>query len=101
MPRVPLPLVPVLLAAALATAQAAPLTLERIMADPDWIGPAVERPYWSLDGGSVIYSLKRPGSPVRDLWRVPAGGGATRRGAPPPAGTRHRSRTGEPVRFRL
>jgi hypothetical protein len=82
MPRVPLLLVPVLLAAALATAQAAPLTLERIMADPDWIGPAVERPYWSLDGGSVIYSLKRPGSPVRDLWRVPAGGGAPRRVAP-------------------
>jgi dipeptidyl aminopeptidase/acylaminoacyl peptidase len=61
---------------------AAPLTLERIMADPDWIGPSVERPFWSLDGGTVIYSLKRAGSPVRDLWRVPAGGGAPHRVTP-------------------
>src|SRR5262245_3074001 len=58
---------------------AEPLTLERIMADPDWIGPPVERPFWSLDGGAVVYSLKRAGSPVRDLWRVPPGGGAPRR----------------------
>jgi dipeptidyl aminopeptidase/acylaminoacyl peptidase len=61
---------------------AEPLTLERIMADPDWIGPPVERPFWSLDGGAVVYSLKRPGSPVRDLWRVAAGGGSPRRVAP-------------------
>src|SRR6516162_1956311 len=66
-----------LLACALAPARAAaPLTLERIMADPDWIGPPVERPFWSLDGNTVLYSLKRPGSPVLDLWRVPAAGGA-------------------------
>jgi hypothetical protein len=55
-----------------------PLTLERIMADPDWIGPPVERPFWSLDGGSVLFSLKRAGSPVRDLRRAPASGGASR-----------------------
>ena len=61
---------------------AEPLTLERIMADPDWIGPPVERPFWSLDGGAVLYSLKRSGSPVRDIWRVPAGGGAPRRVPP-------------------
>ena len=61
---------------------AEPLTLERIMADPDWIGPPVERPFWSLDGAAVVYSLKRAGSPVHDLWRVPAGGGAPRRVAP-------------------
>jgi dipeptidyl aminopeptidase/acylaminoacyl peptidase len=73
-------LVPVLLAASLAApAHAAPLTLERIMADPDWIGPPVERPFWALDGSAVVYSLKRPGSPVRDLWRAPVGGGAPRR----------------------
>jgi dipeptidyl aminopeptidase/acylaminoacyl peptidase len=76
-------LVPVLLAASLAApSHAAPLTLERIMADPDWIGPPVERPFWSLDGGSVLYSLKRAGSPVRELWRAPAGGGASRRVGP-------------------
>ncbi len=46
------------------------------MADPDWIGPPVEDPYWSIDGRSVYFKLKRRGSPVRDLYRVDAGGGA-------------------------
>ena len=59
-------------------AHTAPLTLERIMADPDWIGPPVERPWWSLDGRSILFSLKRAGSPVRDLHRVAASGGAYR-----------------------
>jgi dipeptidyl aminopeptidase/acylaminoacyl peptidase len=59
-------------------AYTAPLTLERIMADPDWIGPPVERPYWSLDGRSILFSLKRAGSPVRDVHRVAASGGAYR-----------------------
>jgi hypothetical protein len=59
-------------------AHTAPLTLERIMADPDWIGPPVERTYWSLDGRSILFSLKRVGSPVRDLQRVAASGGAYR-----------------------
>ncbi|HEX7113363.1 MAG TPA: S9 family peptidase, partial [Mizugakiibacter sp.] len=53
-----------------------PLTLERIMADPDWIGPPVEQPYWSADGHSLYYQLKRSGSPVRDLYRVDVAGGA-------------------------
>lgn len=52
-----------------------PLTLETIMADPDWIGPAVESPYWSTDGRAIYYTLKRDGSSVRDLHRVdPASG---------------------------
>src|SRR5262249_44933602 len=49
-----------------------------IMADPDWIGPPVERPYWSLDGHSILFSVKRAGSPVRDLQRVAASGGPYR-----------------------
>jgi dipeptidyl aminopeptidase/acylaminoacyl peptidase len=59
--------------AALLTVAAAPLravTLEEAMADPDWIGPPVERPYWSVDGRSVYYQLKRKGSSVRDLHRI-------------------------------
>ena len=69
-----------LFAGAIATAvHGEPLTLERIMADPDWIGPPVERPYWAVDGAAVLYTLKRTGSPVHDLWRVAAGGGAPHR----------------------
>ena len=59
-----------------ANAGAAPgpdLTLDRIMADPDWIGPPVETPYWSADGKSVYYQLKRKGSTIRDLHRVADG----------------------------
>jgi dipeptidyl aminopeptidase/acylaminoacyl peptidase len=54
----------------------AALTLDQIMAEPDWIGAAVESPYWSADGGAVYYALKRAGSPVRDLHRIEAAGGA-------------------------
>src|SRR5450631_362108 len=58
-------------AAAPATAVSQPgLTLEKIMADPDWIGPAVRNPFWSADGRAVYYSLKRNGSPISDLHRI-------------------------------
>jgi dipeptidyl aminopeptidase/acylaminoacyl peptidase len=52
-----------------------PLDMETIMANPDWIGQAVQDPYWSVDGRSLYYSLKRDDSPVLDLYRVdPASG---------------------------
>lgn len=55
------------------------LDLETIMAHPDWMGQAVETPYWSVDGRSVYYRLKRDGSPVRDLYRVdPVSGASTK-----------------------
>jgi acetyl esterase/lipase/Tol biopolymer transport system component len=66
--------------AAVATVAPAGITLEKIMADPDWIGPPVRDSYWSADGRAVYYSLKRIGSPIVDLHRVdpdrvdPAGG---------------------------
>ncbi len=51
------------------------ITLDQAMANPDWIGPAVESPYWSVDGKAIYYSLKRNGSNVRDLHRMdPASG---------------------------
>ncbi len=51
------------------------LSLEKIMADPDWIGPPVSDAYWSADSKAVYYSLKRIGSPIADLHRVdPASG---------------------------
>ncbi len=60
---------------AAASSATAPLDLETIMANPDWIGQAVERPYWSVDGKRLYYSLKRDGSPVRDLYRIDAANG--------------------------
>jgi dipeptidyl aminopeptidase/acylaminoacyl peptidase len=55
-----------------AAASAAPpnITLEKIMADPDWIGPPVRDAYWSADARAVYYSLKRSGSPIFDLHRI-------------------------------
>ncbi len=46
------------------------LSLERIMAEPDWIGPPVSDAYWSADGRGVYYSLKRIGSPIVDLHHI-------------------------------
>ena len=80
----------VLLTLSAAAAQPAPLTpvklsLEQIMADPDWIAGQIEvpeafeaaaaAPYFSVDGKSVYYRLKRSGSPIRDLHRIDLGDG--------------------------
>lgn len=86
MTRLPLRTLPLfLLLAAGAAAQTpaadagAPLTLDQAMADPDWIGPPVERAWWSWDGREALLQLKREGSPVRDTWRQPVDGGAMRK----------------------
>ena len=57
-------------AAAAEPAPADKLTLEKIMAEPDWIGAPVQNAYWSVDGKSAYYSLKRSGSPLVDLHRI-------------------------------
>ena len=49
------------------------ITLERIMADPDWIGAPVKNAYWSVDGRAAYYSVKRSGSPITELHRVDTG----------------------------
>lgn len=46
------------------------LTLEQVMADPDWIGNAPQSAYISDDGKSVFYYQKRKGSRDRDLWKL-------------------------------
>nr|WP_282452605.1 alpha/beta fold hydrolase [Lysobacter sp. CAU 1642] len=51
--------------------------LNQIMAQPDWIGPPVESPFWSLVGADTLhFELKRNASPVRDLYRVTLDGAA-------------------------
>jgi dipeptidyl aminopeptidase/acylaminoacyl peptidase len=53
-------------------AEAPPLTLEQIMADPDWIGNPPTDPYWSDDGRAVYYERERDGigNNPKDLFRV-------------------------------
>ncbi len=60
----------------LAAPPAQAVTLDQAMADPDWIGAPVQMPYWSVDGRSVYYRLKRNGSPIRDLRRIDPATGA-------------------------
>jgi dipeptidyl aminopeptidase/acylaminoacyl peptidase len=55
-----------------------PLTLEQIMADPDWIGNAPEEPYWADDGQAVYYRRKQQGHELRDLYRLELASGKTR-----------------------
>ncbi|HEY7873314.1 MAG TPA: S9 family peptidase, partial [Rudaea sp.] len=74
------PLALLTFAAAAQSATPAPLKLEQIMADPDWIAGQIQvpeefeegggAPYFSVDGKSVYYKLKRNGSPVFDLHRI-------------------------------
>ncbi|KQR12589.1 MULTISPECIES: S9 family peptidase [Xanthomonas] len=64
-----LPLTLLLLTATAHAQSAAPLTIEQVMADPDWIGPSVDQAWWQWDGKQVQYLLKRDGSPVRDTYR--------------------------------
>ncbi|MFD1297695.1 prolyl oligopeptidase family serine peptidase [Lysobacter gummosus] len=71
---------PLALLASAAFAQAAqPLTLADTMADPDWIGPPVERAWWAWDGQRVQYQLKREGATIRDTWQAGVGGGTPQR----------------------
>ncbi len=75
-------LLPLSLVTATAAAQATnssppaptPITIEQAMADPDWIGPAVESAWWSWDGKRAYFPLKRTGSTLRDLYAVDATG---------------------------
>ena len=53
------------------------LTLEQIMADPDWLGNAPRNAYWGADSRSVYFQQKRTGSALRDLYVVDTRDGAT------------------------
>src|ERR1700710_2430041 len=64
-----------------------PVTLEQIMAAPDWIGNPPERPYWGAEGRSVYYEQKRPDSEIRDLVRLDVATGASRIVPPSERGT--------------
>lgn len=54
------------------------VTLEKIMAHPDWLGRAPEDFYWADDGQSVYYEIKREGSEARDLFEAALDGSILR-----------------------
>ena len=66
-----------LLIAALPTlAPAQDLTLEQIMADPDWLGNQPENAFWGADNHTVFFEQKRQGSKLKDLYAVDSNDGA-------------------------
>ncbi|MFC6440786.1 prolyl oligopeptidase family serine peptidase [Pseudobowmanella zhangzhouensis] len=44
------------------------ITLEQIMADPDWLGRQPENAYWSSDSQHVLFERKREGAKLNDLY---------------------------------
>src|SRR3546814_21116988 len=63
---------------------AQPLTLDQVMADPDWIGPGVEDAWWSWDGTHAPYPPTHDGGNIRAPFpqsvhpATPAAGGGAR-----------------------
>ena len=45
------------------------LTMEQIMAHPDWLGRQAENEFWSADSQFIYYQRKREGSELRDWYR--------------------------------
>jgi dipeptidyl aminopeptidase/acylaminoacyl peptidase len=64
-----------ILPALTAGADDAPLSLEQIMANSDWIGNAPAEAYWGYDSKSIYYRQKRDDSPLHDLYAVDVAGG--------------------------
>ena len=50
------------------------LTMEQIMAHPDWLGRQSESAHWSADSSQVYYQRKREGSEIRDWFVRPLTG---------------------------
>ena len=55
---------------------AADLTLERIMADADWLGNKPQNAFWHADSRTLYFEQKRQGSKLKDLYSVNTGDGA-------------------------
>ncbi|TKB50957.1 S9 family peptidase [Ferrimonas aestuarii] len=53
-----------------------PLTLKRIMANPDWMGNAPQNPLWAADGKGVYYWQKQANSKLYQAFYQPLNGQA-------------------------
>jgi dipeptidyl aminopeptidase/acylaminoacyl peptidase len=47
------------------------ITMETIMADPDWLGREPQQSYWSDDSLSIFYARKQEGGPLNEFWHRP------------------------------
>jgi len=56
-----------------ASSDNAQLTMEQIMADPDWLGRQPQAAYFSPTGDSLLYYRKREGSVIQDLFETNEG----------------------------
>ncbi len=45
------------------------ISLEQIMADPDWFARSPQAWYWGEDSQTIFYQQKRQGNPIRDLYQ--------------------------------
>jgi dipeptidyl aminopeptidase/acylaminoacyl peptidase len=50
------------------------INLDRIMADPEWLGHAPEEPFWSDDGKTVFYRRERVGSDLTSWFQIDLAG---------------------------
>ncbi|MCW9028882.1 MAG: S9 family peptidase [Kangiella sp.] len=50
--------------------QAEPLTLDKVMSNPDWIGNAPENLYWHADGQSIYYQQKNVGNKEKAWYQL-------------------------------
>ncbi len=46
-----------------------PLTLNQIMANPDWMGLLAKNAYWADDSQSVYFNRQQHQSPIADLYQ--------------------------------
>lgn len=53
------------------------LTLEQIMADPDWLGRQPSEPRWAVNGAAVVFDRKQQGSVLTDTYAIDIASPAT------------------------
>ncbi len=71
--RIILPLFVTILTSSFAFSQLAPLTVEKIMRDPNWIGSSPSSIYWSEDGNTIYFNWNPDKNPADSLYKFEIG----------------------------